>query len=60
MKNKVLAFDFGASSGRAILATYEDGKLTLEEIRRLHGSTVIKDDEEKKLNPTYKKIRAAI
>ena len=35
-------------------------KLTLEEIRRLHGSTVIKDDEEKKLNPTYKKIRAAI
>ena len=34
MKNKVLAFDFGASSGRAILATYEDGKLTLEEMHR--------------------------
>ena len=27
---KVLAFDFGASSGRAILGNYENGKLTYE------------------------------
>lgn len=36
-------------------------KLTLEEIRRLHGSEVIKEsEEEQKLNPAYKKIRAAV
>lgn len=32
--SKVLAFDFGASSGRAILGTYENGTLTYEEIHR--------------------------
>ncbi len=31
---KVLAFDFGASSGRAVLGTLENGKITLEEIHR--------------------------
>ena len=31
---KVLAFDFGASSGRAILGNYENGKLTYKEIHR--------------------------
>ena len=41
MKNKVLAFDFGASSGRAILATYEDGKLTLEEMHRFSNDPVM-------------------
>ena len=30
----VLAFDFGASSGRAIKAVYKDGKLSYEEIHR--------------------------
>lgn len=37
-------------------------KLTLEEIRRLHGSEVIKDGEEetKKLNRSYRALRAAI
>ena len=29
---KVLAFDFGASSGRAIIGTFENGKISLEEI----------------------------
>lgn len=32
--NIVLAFDFGASSGRAIKAVYKDGKLSYEEIHR--------------------------
>lgn len=41
MKNKVLAFDFGASSGRAILATYENGKLTLEEMHRFSNDPVM-------------------
>lgn len=41
MKNKVLAFDFGASSGRAILATYEDGKIDLEEIHRFSNDPVM-------------------
>lgn len=34
MKKNVLAFDFGASSGRAIIGIYEDGRLTLKEIHR--------------------------
>ncbi len=37
---KVLAFDFGASSGRAIIGTYEGGKLTLEEIHRFDNDPV--------------------
>ena len=39
--SKILAFDFGASSGRAILATYEDGKLTLEEMHRFSNDPVM-------------------
>ncbi len=31
---KVLAFDFGASSGRAIVGSYENGKLTYTEVHR--------------------------
>lgn len=38
---KVLAFDFGASSGRAILSCYENGKLTLEEIHRFSNDPVM-------------------
>ncbi|MGN1123459.1 MAG: FGGY family carbohydrate kinase, partial [Eubacterium sp.] len=33
----VLAFDFGASSGRAIKAVYENGKITYEEIHRFEN-----------------------
>ncbi|MBQ4324636.1 MAG: rhamnulokinase [Clostridia bacterium] len=36
----VLAFDFGASSGRAMLGRYEDGRLTMEEIHRFDNVTV--------------------
>ena len=38
---KVLAFDFGASSGRAILGIYENGKLTLEEVHRFPNDPVM-------------------
>ena len=31
---KYLAIDIGASSGRAIVGTLEDGKITLEEMHR--------------------------
>lgn len=34
MKKNVLAFDFGASSGRAIIGIYDDGALELKEIHR--------------------------
>lgn len=35
---RVLAFDFGASSGRAILAEYADGHLTYKEIHRFENA----------------------
>ena len=37
---KVLAFDFGASSGRAIIGTFENGKISLEEIHRFENGPV--------------------
>lgn len=42
MKQNYLAFDLGASSGRGILGTVENGKLSLEEIHRFeNGPTEI-------------------
>ena len=40
MIKKHLAFDFGASGGRAILGVYENGKLTLTEIHRFLNEPV--------------------
>ncbi len=37
---KVLAFDFGASSGRAILGTFDNGKIELEELHRFSNDPV--------------------
>ncbi len=40
MEKQFLAFDLGASSGRAILGTFRDGRLTVEEIHRFdNGGT---------------------
>ena len=33
-QKKVLAFDFGASSGRAMLGTYDGNTIEIEEIHR--------------------------
>lgn len=38
---KVLAFDFGASSGRAMLSKLENGKLVIEEIHRFANEPVL-------------------
>jgi len=40
---KVLAFDLGASSGRAILGTYASGGISLEEIHRFANTPVERD-----------------
>ncbi len=40
---QVLAFDFGASSGRAILACYQDGSLTYKEVHRFENLPREKD-----------------
>ncbi|MBQ8784052.1 MAG: rhamnulokinase [Clostridia bacterium] len=37
---KVLAFDFGASSGRAIIGTFENGKISLQEVHRFSNDPV--------------------
>ncbi|MCQ2479663.1 MAG: rhamnulokinase [Clostridia bacterium] len=37
---KVLAFDFGASSGRAIIGSLEDGKISLKEVHRFTNDPV--------------------
>ena len=39
----VLAFDFGASSGRAIRAVYDGQNLTYEEIHRFENVPIEKD-----------------
>ena len=44
MKNNVLAYDFGASSGRAMLGTLEDGKIkeySKDDIEMLDGEVDI-------------------
>lgn len=41
MQNKrILAFDFGASSGRAMLSTLENGKIKIDEIHRFSNDPV--------------------
>jgi rhamnulokinase len=40
MAKKYLAFDFGASSGRAMLGTLADGKLSLRELHRFSNDPV--------------------
>ena len=41
--SRVLAFDFGASTGRAILAEYKNGKLSYNEVHRFDNNLVEKD-----------------
>lgn len=40
MSKKILAFDFGASSGRAMLACLDKGKLKMEELHRFSNDPV--------------------
>ncbi len=40
MNKKVLAIDFGASSGRAIIGTFDGNKITLEEVHRFSNDPV--------------------
>ncbi|MFD1484234.1 rhamnulokinase family protein [Lacticaseibacillus baoqingensis] len=42
---KVLAFDFGASSGRAMLGIYDQGDLSLEEVHRFKNYPLERDGQ---------------
>ena len=42
MRN-LLAFDLGASNGRAILGRLEDGRLTIEELHRFENNYIVRD-----------------
>ncbi len=44
MSKRVLVFDFGASSARAMLCKYENGSLSLEEIHRFPNNPIIEND----------------
>ena len=44
MSKRVLTFDFGASSGRAMIATLEGGKIELKEIHRFSNDAVTVGD----------------
>lgn len=41
MSKRVLAFDFGASSGRAIIGEFDGGKIRLNEVHRFDNSPVM-------------------
>ena len=43
MKKNVIAFDFGASSGRAIIGKYNHGNLELEEVHRFVNEPITKN-----------------
>ena len=38
---KILSFDFGASSGRAMISSFDGEKITMEEIHRFSNDTII-------------------
>ena len=44
MKKNLLAFDLGASNGRAILGQLENGKITMKELHRFENNYIVKDD----------------
>ena len=41
---RVLAFDFGASSGRAMIGEFDGNKITLQEVHRFSNDPVIVGD----------------
>ncbi len=64
-KTEVLAVDLGASSGRVIKGTYQDGKISLEELHRFEngpkdGSSPLKWDWEKLKSEVFDGIKKGL
>ncbi len=60
MNKNVLAFDFGASSGRAIIGTLDDSKLNLKEIHRFKNTPIQGETLSWDINTLFNEVKHSL